>query len=314
MDELKSMRSKIGEQLEAPTIGPDSIPRGQLKQLYNALTQDMRMAAAVQGPEAVQALARAEGNYKIRMGIIDRLDRLTNKDAPEAVFNDINRAATEGAGQDYGLLGAVKRTTTPEEWNDVGAAIIRRMGNPKPNQPRAPGEPEFSVGTLATNWRKLTPQAKDRLFGPDRPGTPRAGLEELHRVAASLQNMGSLANTSHSGEIAGAFALVADLANALGSGRSPLPELLGFTGAYGVSKLFMRPEFSRWLYKAPSIINSAPAMMGNSLALAALGNSLAGRKEKRVETQPIEEQIVEDRYTRPERDPDQPLQRSIGQF
>jgi hypothetical protein len=310
MDELKSMRSKIGEQMEAPTIGPDSIPRGQLKMLYGALTQDMRAAAAAQGPEAVRALARAEGNYKIRMGIIDRLDQITNKDAPEGVFQAIDRAATAGGGQDAGLLGAVKRTTTPDEWNDVASAVVRRLGNPKPGLPRAPGEPDFSIGSVATNWRKLTPRAKDMLFGPDKPGTPRAGLEELSRVAASLQNVGKLANTSHSAEVGVAFAMVADLFHALGQGRAPIPELVAFTGAYGASKLLMNPAFARWLYRAPSIINSAPAMMGNSLALAALGNSLAGRKEKRVETQPIEEQIVEDRYAPPEGRP----RASVGQF
>jgi hypothetical protein len=312
MDELKAFRSKIGEQLEAPTIGPDSIPRGQLKQLYNALTQDMRAAAVARGPDAVRSLARAEGNYKIRMGIIDRLDMITNKDAPEAVFQALDRAATTGGGQDAGLLGAIKRTTTPDEWNDIGSAVIRRLGNPKPGVPRAPGEPDFSIGSVATNWRKLTPRAKDMLFGPERPGTPRAGLEELSRVAASLQNVSKLANTSHTAEVGAAFAMVGELFGSLAAGRVPIPELAAYTGAYGASKLLMSPAFSRWLYKAPSIINSAPAMMGNSLALSALGNSLAGRKEKRSEAQPLEQQIIEGRYAQPERDPDEPLRHSTG--
>ena len=318
MDELKAMRSKIGEQLEAPTIGPDSIPRGQLKQLYGALTQDMRMAAGARGPDAVRALVKAEGNYKIRMGIIDRLDTITNKDAPEGVFQAIDRAATTGGGQDAGLLGAIKRTATPDEWNDVAAAVVRRLGNPKPGVPRAPGEPDFSVGSVATNWRKLTPRAKNMLFGPDKPGTPRAGLEELSRVASSLQNVGKLANTSHSAEVGAAFAMVGELFGSLAAGRVPIPELAAYTGSYGASKLLMSPAFARWMYKLPSVVNSAPAMMANGIALGSLRESLlreAGVEQgKRRDSLP--EQIAGARYAKepppaPQRDPDQPLRQPV---
>jgi len=297
MDELKAMRSRIGEKLESPTIGPDSIPRGELKQLYGALTEDMRSAAAARGPAAVRALAKAEGNYKIRMGIIDRLDAITNKDAPEGVFQALDRAATTGGGQDSGLLSAVKRVTTPAEWNDIGSAVIRRLGNPKPGQPRAPGEPDFSVGSLATNWRKLTPRAKDMLFGPDKPGTPRAGLEELSRVAASLQNVGKLANTSHTAEVGAAFAMVGELFGSLAAGRVPIPELAAYAGSYGASKLLMSPAFARWLYKAPSLVGSTPSPAGASAALVSLGNALTG--DKKQGTKDVAEQIIGARHARP---------------
>ncbi len=106
--------------------------------------------------------------------------------------------------------------------------------------------------------------------------------------------------------------MIGELFGSLAAGRVPIPELAAYASSYGASKLLMNPDFARWLYKAPSIINSAPAMMGNSLALAALGNSLSGRKEKRSETQPLEQQIIEGRYARPERDPDEPLRHSTG--
>lgn len=288
MDELRNMRSQIGEKLEHPTIGPDSIPRGQLKQLYGALTNDMYAMARAHSPAAEKALTEANQQYRLRMGIIDRLDRLTNKDAPESVFYDINRAASEGAGQDAKLLGTIKKVLTPQEWGDVGASVVQRLGNPRPGQMPAPGQPAFSVGTLATNWNKLTPKAKDLLFGPNTAGTTRAGLEQLARVAGSLQNVGKLANTSHTYENRVAFAMIGELIGALSLGHIPIPELAVYAGAYGVSKLLMSPTFTKWVYRLPGVINSAPPMMERSLALGALKQAIVGAPQE-----PRDEKIPE---------------------
>lgn len=286
IDEIKNMRTQIGEKLENPTIGPDSVPRGQLKQLYGALTRDMYAMARTHSPAAERALNEASQQYRLRMGIIDRLDRLTNKDAPESVFYDINRAASEGSGQDTKLLSTIKKVLTPEEWGDVGASIVQRLGNPRPGQMPAPGQPAFSVNTLATNWNKLTPRAKELLFGPNTPGSPRAGLEQLSRVAASLQNVSKLANTSHTYENRAALGIVTELLGNLSIGRIPIPELAGLGGAYGVSKLLMSPGFTRWIYKLPATINSSPPMMAPSLALRALAADLVSRKERQQKEQP----------------------------
>lgn len=275
MDELRNMRSQIGEKLEQPVLGPDSIPRAQLKRLYGALTDDMYAQAAQHSPAAARALTMANQAYKLRMGIIDRLDKLTNRNAPESIYRDLDRAAS---GQDAGLLNAVKKVLTPQEWGDVGASIIQRLGNPKPGVPIAPGEPAFSVGSLATNWRKMTPRAKELLFGPDTPGSPRAGLEQLSRVAASLQNVGKLANTSHTYENHAAFALIGELVGSLAAGRVPIPELGAYTGVYGVSKLLMNPSFTRWLYKLPNVIAGSPPMMASSLGLAALREAIGSQQ------------------------------------
>jgi hypothetical protein len=283
MDELRNMRSQIGEKLEHPTIGPDSIPRAQLKQLYGALTNDMYGAARAHSPAAERALTEANHQYRLRMGIIDRLDRLTDRNAPESVFADINRASIEGSGQDAKLLSTIKKVLTPDEWGDVGASIVQRLGNPKPGQMPAPGQPAFSVGSLATNWNKLTPRAKDMLFGPDHPGTTRAGLEQLSRVAQSLQSVGRLANTSHTYENRAAFGMVMELIGALSIGHVPIPELTGYAGAYGAAKLMMAPAFAKWLYKLPSVVNSSPPMMERSLARSSLAQAL-GRQTVRPTT------------------------------
>ena len=290
IDEIKNMRSQIGEKLEHPTIGPDSIPRGQLKQLYGALTKDMYAMARAHSPAAERALNDASQQHRLRMGIIDRLDRMTNKDAPESVFFDINRAATDGAGQDAKLLSTIKRVLTPQEWGDVGASIVQRLGNPHPGQMPAPGQPAFSLGNLTTNWNKLTPKAKDLIFGKDTPGSTRAGLEQLSRAAASLKNVSRLANKSHTYENMTAIGIVGELLSQVSIGRMPIPELAGYASAYGVSHLMMSPAFTKWVYKLPSVINGAPPMMASSLAMAALRQTIGqetGRERHQDKPKPI---------------------------
>lgn len=285
MEELKNMRSSIGEKLETPTIGPDSIPRGQLKRLFGALTNDMYGMARAHSPAAEKALTEATQQYRLRMGIIDRLDRLTNKDSPESVFSDINIAASEGAGANAKLLSTIKKVLTPKEWGDVGATIVQRLGNPTPGRKPAPGQPQFSVDSLATNWDKLSPRAKDLLFGPDKPGTARGGLEQLARAAASIKNVGKLANVSHTYENRAAFGILMELVGALSVGHVPIPELAGYASAYGISKLMMSPTFTKWMYKLPAVVSGAPPMMERQLALGALREALGYSQKQEAQPQ-----------------------------
>ncbi|NIR16031.1 MAG: hypothetical protein GWN86_19755, partial [Desulfobacterales bacterium] len=55
---LKEIRTKIGASLTRPQILGDA-PRGELKKLYAAITEDMKVAARAHGPEAERAFERA---------------------------------------------------------------------------------------------------------------------------------------------------------------------------------------------------------------------------------------------------------------
>jgi hypothetical protein len=253
MPELRELRSQIGYMLENPSFGPEDIPRGQLKQLYGSLTADMRRGAQAAGPAAVKALNQATINYGTRMRFLDRLEPLINPDAPEKVFARIENAAKATGSADAGLLQAAKAVMPPEAWNNVGAAFIRRLGNPVPGQPRVTGVPEFSINTYGTNWNKLSDRAKDLMFGPDTPGSPRAGLEQLSRVVSSMKAVGSLANTSKTFEVGATGAFITLLMDSLVQGRLPIRELAGYAGATGAAKLLMSPALTRVLYKMPDI-------------------------------------------------------------
>jgi hypothetical protein len=246
--ELKELKTQVGYLLEKP---PAEIPRSQLKALYGSLSNDLRGAAAQRSPAAARALAVADATFARRMTMMDQLSTLVDKDAPEPVFRALEMAAGEGAGARAGLLRTAKEAIGPKDWADVGASMVRRLGNPRPGMPRDPNVPDFSVDAFSTNWQKLSPKAKDVLFGPDNPGTPRAGLEQLGRVTADLRNLGRMSgHAGHFGpmQAAGVSSIITELITMMSMGRAPIKELAGLSGAYGVSKMLMTPWFAKMAY------------------------------------------------------------------
>ena len=255
MPELRELRSQIGYMIEQPQFGPEAIPKAQLRRVYGALTQDMQEAARARGPAAVKALNQATINYGTRMKTLERLDPILRTDAPERSFLRLNQAASTSGSADAGLLRAAKTAMTPEEWGDIGAATIRKMGMPTPG---AASTGPFSVGQFSTNYAKLSDHAKDLLFGIEAPGSPRAGLESLSRVVDAQKNVSRLANTSHSAEMVAVYRTAETVLATLAAGKFPWATALFGSGTYGASKLLMSPAFTSWWYQLPTIVKGEP--------------------------------------------------------
>jgi hypothetical protein len=298
IDETEELRSQIGYQIEHPTFGPDQIPRGQLKRLYAALTNDMRSAAKAQGPAAERALSKATTNYGIRMRLIERLEPLVSGEAGERSFKTLNSAAQTTGTADSGLLQAAKKVMTTDEWGDFGATIVSRLGEPTPGARDILSGVNFSPSSYVTNWNKLSDRAKYMLFGPNLPDTPRSSLEALARVTQAQKNVGKLANVSRTAEyrIGAVLSLAAaDTAwQALTAGRV-LPLVGWGAGAgtgYGFAKMLTSPQFARWLYSQPMTSAVTPATVATSAA--ALVDSLAAPWAKASATGPNGKKIYTD--------------------
>lgn len=285
MSDLREIRSQIGALLDDQPFGPEAIDKGQLRSIYAALTKDMYAAAVKQGPEATKALATATFNYGTRMRLRDTLQPLLRSDASESTFTKLNNAAK---GADTGLLRSVKKVTPPGDWNEFGAAVVRRLGEPTPGAKDVLEAKPFSGSSYVTNWNKLTPEAKDLLFGPDLPGTPRSNLEALSRVAQAQKNVGRLANASHSGEMAVIAGTVEEVTRKLSTGEIPWAAALGLGGSYGVSKLLMSPGFTRWLYRLPKVVQATGGGPGTeAAAMAALQRAVVPMPEEQRPVPPV---------------------------
>jgi hypothetical protein len=275
--EIKNFVARIGSMLDGPQTA-ESISRGELKQIYAALKQDLTAAASRRSPAALHALQLADRYYSMRVAMKDSLDPLLRPDAVEKTFNDINRAAQKtGTGGNVGLLWKAKRAMTPQEWGDVGAAILRRLGHPSPGA-HSPNGIDFSTTTFVSNWNKLTGQAKDLLFGPDEPNSVRAGLERLVRLAKAQDRVAKLENVSRSGEYVLMGSIIDRVLSALAKGGALGGAKVGgvFGGGYLVSKVLMSPGFARWLYQLPRAVRGLPPSAAEATAVSLLNLALRG--------------------------------------
>ncbi len=275
-DELKELRSTIGRKLADPVLVSD-IPRADLKSVYTGITKDLEVAARKQGPEALKAFKNATDFYRAGLARIDRIEGILTG-PPERAFAKINSAAQGG---DAGLLRSVKKSMAPEEWREVGAAVIRRLGQPTPGAKDILSEANFSPSSYVTNWSKLSDTAKDALFGANVPDSARAGLETLARVTQAQKNLGKLANVSRSAEHGITFTLAARAVQSLISGN--FKELAGMAGGaaagYGLAKLLMSPGFTRWLYRMPELEATSPSLEVTGQRASALLMELMNRNE-----------------------------------
>lgn len=279
MPEIRDLRSKFGEMLANPTFGPDSIPIGEIKRLYGGLTGDMMAAARTQGPNAVATLQKAIARYGVRMRVIDRLKGLADPmTSAVSTFNAINRMAQVGTGGDPIRLRAVKDVMSKDSWDDFAASILRKMGRPLPGEPHIEGVPDFSVAQFGTNWHKLSEPAKELLFGPDKPGSPRAGVEQLVRVTDAMKAVARLNNPSHSGE----YVLMGAALEAFLSGGVPWRVVGMGSGAWGIAKALMSPKIATMLYEMPALARS----VGTPEAARALGLAMThaalAHEEKKI--------------------------------
>jgi hypothetical protein len=264
-NELKELRSQVGYLLENPQFGPEAIPRAQVRRLYGALTNDMHAAAAQRGPAAAKALSTATMNYGTRMRVLDRLDGIINNPSPEGVFARLNSAAQSTASADSQLLQTAKKAMPKDEWGNLSASVIAKMGRPTPGARDVLSvAPDFSLSSFATNWNRLSPRAKDLLFDT---GKGREGMDRLARIVQSQKNVAKFANVSRSGELMMMKDIVSAL-GAVGAGAIAAPMIgaqvaAGVGGGWAVSKMLSSPKFADWLFKLPQDFADVP---GRTLA------------------------------------------------
>jgi hypothetical protein len=261
---LQRVRGLVGEKLSNPSIASD-VPTAQLKQLYGALSDDIRAAAGKAGPEAQQAFQRANKYYSAGMGRMEgTLEPLVRNKVPEKVFDAIVRGGKSGPTQ----IRTVMRSLTPEQQDVVTGAVIRRMGTAVPSQQGAEGA-EFSFNSLLTQWNQLDKGAKDAMFKRGRNVVMGQDLDALARYAERVKEASkAFANPSGTSgaTIGGTLGLLSAgsvvASPVLGPGALTLPLLYG-TGAGSANlgaRLMTSPKFVHWLAQSTKLKpNGLPA-------------------------------------------------------
>lgn len=246
---IKQLRTKIGDLLASNELLTD-IPRAQLKQVYAAISEDMKAATALSSnpKQALISWGRANSYTKAGHGRVDNiLQTVVNKGDPEKIF----QAATSGTREGATTFRAVMQSLPQESKNVLAATMARRMGHALPGKQNEMGE-IFSTETFLTNWNKLAPEAKQVLFGSQ-------GL----RYKESMEQVAKVANNIREGSkvFANPSGTQPALSNQATVGGAILSLLMGHPGgAAGIAgvagvanlsaRLMINPKFVNWLATA----------------------------------------------------------------
>lgn len=239
---LSRMRTEVGKKLTDPWL-IDDIGRGELKQLYGTLTDDLRATAANISPQALRQFNVSHAFYADKMKFLEsafqKLGR--NNVSPETLFQWAVAEGKVGATR----LGALKKAMSTDEFGLISSTVLRRMGT-------AGKDAAFDTNTFLREWEKISPSAKSALFDGRQWGGYRESVDRIAAIARDFRETGRLANTSRT---AGTLKLLEWLSpgglvgTALGGDVAGAATGIGVQlgGQAFVSKLLTSPKFATWL-------------------------------------------------------------------
>jgi len=225
---LKDLRTSVGEMLKDTRGLPAGTSQKELKQIYGALTTDLRAAVAKAGGKpALQAFNQANKFYDVMAAERKALTNILRVQSDEAIVDKMLATAGQTSRANMQMLRRVKGAVSKDTWNELGAAAISRMG-------RAPSG-EFSPQRFLTSYGKMSPGGKVALFDK----TTMGALDDIARVSTRFKQLNQFANPS------GTTQTILGPAAVGSAYLEPVTTLTTLAGAYGASKLLARPTSAK---------------------------------------------------------------------
>ncbi len=263
---IKGLRTRVGELIDAGPM-PGGPAQGELKQIYGALTKDLRAATEnAGGAPARKAFDKANILYAAVSKRREELMRVLgvnpkNPAAPEAVFAAIQRKAGSSSTADIATLNKIKKSMPPKAWDDVSSAVVEQMG-------RSPPTGEVSLDKFFTEYNKISPAGKAALFGGKTDLA--AALDDLATIASRGKQAKTFSNPSGTGQTNAAIGIGLTAANPL-----MWPKLaVGAIGAHYLTRGLSRPATVRAMTAYGRVWNQVDKMTGLGRPTEALRKSV----------------------------------------
>ena len=234
--------------------------QGRMKAIRGALTEDLfGFFDKNFMPSISKGIRRADAYHEQRVKQIDEvLQPIVGKDGykgGEQVVQSIESMARGQQGGNKRLARLMSNMTAPER-GEIRSTLVDRLGRASAGQQTAEGE-AFSPATFLTNWNRLSPEAKNTLFGGKRYAPQRGALEKLTGLMERIKDNGRFANTSNTAGAMNVTLLLATLSGGVvGSIASGDVKGAGKGAATGAAlvltprmaaKLITSPRFVEWL-------------------------------------------------------------------
>tara|TARA_R110000782_G_scaffold42976_3_gene97291 strand:- start:468 stop:2693 length:2226 start_codon:yes stop_codon:yes gene_type:complete len=257
--EFRKVRSFFGEKMADMGEGAN---RSMYKRMYAHMTDDLKFGADSLGygkmfDDAVGFTRGFKQEYD------DFLNKIIDYDAPEMGYRFLMNSRKDGGT----FFAKLQEQFTKEEWKDVSATIIQKMGYKNFGNE---ADEAFSVATFLTNWKSTSKEAQATLFREMKNGkslqTELNGLIEGFEAIAANARLAGHSNT-------GAVTHSLNLMNALGGDFTKIilgvlavsgnvPAAVGTFAATFVggvvtpnvaARLITKPVFVKWLAQSASV-------------------------------------------------------------
>lgn len=224
---IKDLRTSVGESIKAGAAG---VSNGELKQLYGALTEDLKATLKAQGGQrAINAWEKANRQAAVVARQRETLTKIVGAEsgpgvkADEAIFNAIWRKASSGASADAKALALAKNSMAKSEWSEVASATVAKLGRTTAG--------EFNPDKFVRDYGAMSPAGKALIVGTDT------------RLRKALDNIAHLAGDVFEGakEVSHSPGEFAHVVGAVGILHHLGKALAAATGANMLGRLLSRP-------------------------------------------------------------------------
>ena len=257
---VKALRSKIGNKLSSFDLIPD-VDKAQLKLIYGALSEDLKLTAKGISKKAYNKILRADKYYsKGLKRIEDYLQPITKVGDPDRIVSVLLNSAKEGASR----INAIKKSLNPDQYKIFLSSVIDRLGRIQPAQAIGgdilEGSGKFSSETFLTNWSRLSDKAKEALFtGKGWSKEMIKDFDNIVKISSIIRQSGkTFKNPSGTADrVVGQGIVLGGGATAFTGNPAFLVGVLGAIGGANISsRLFTNPSFIKWLAQGTKIAST----------------------------------------------------------
>lgn len=284
---IKDLRSNVGEMVSRGIL-PEGMSAAELKQIYSALSDDLKSTVAVAGgPRATAAFQRANKYYELVSARRAALAKIIGADgeAPaERVFDRLVAMASSSSRADIAKLAQARKAIGADDWNEFVSGVVAQMGR----SPALKGAPEALQGTdfsperFLTAYNKLSKDGRNMLFRSGGQGDLARALDQIAIVSGRFRELQKFANPSGTAQNAtGATLGVTTVGTALsGDFITPLKIIGGVVGGRMMANILSKPSSATAVadfaakYEKAVRVPSAPRVALLTIASRNLANTL----------------------------------------
>jgi hypothetical protein len=252
---IKDLRTRVGEMLNTGFL-PEGMSNAELKQIYGALSDDLRNAAqATGGPQALAAFERANQAAAAARQWQEQVAKVLGPQtrSDEGIAQTLHRMAQKGAGADVQTLAQARAAVPSDAWQQIASNVIGRLGRTRAG--------EFQAGRFISDYGQLSDAGKRVLFHGVGAGNLIPYLDDIATVSQKFVQAGKLGNPSGTAHVGATMAAGGGaMAGILhGSLIEPVTALGLALGNNMLARLFAAPataaSAARWARAYDALIN-----------------------------------------------------------